>query len=257
VKIMELTFKILKTTRASEFGFWILTYMCVLIIFTDCIVWLGAGSLNGMSWKKLALYSVFAQPLWSFLAVKGVLKEQAELINSERWNTLDTLPMNPLNLSILFHAAQTFKSKSLVVWLSFLFLTGLYLAVPWYFIPLSLLAIFVGTIFLCIASYFFILIAPKGYSSVVSSIFTSICYVLAGSVIPWSIVPEFTWLQNLNPVSLLVSVPLEFLVEESFSFNTAKMFSLLKKISIGIVWISIFAISTNWVQSKYRARLYS
>lgn len=242
-----------KASHKQKTDWFLILYYSVLVLVTDCFIWFTAGSLAGYDWQYLVVYSLLSYPLWMIIVVKGAAKEQVDLIETSRWHSADLLPCGPTLLFIGHYIGKTMKQRSLHAWLliylTLVIVTGSELLL----ILLALVNLVVGAINLVVASILTKYYAPRGYSSVIQSIFYNVTWIFSGAVFPMGMISQSPWFYLLNPFSAAVSAPLMLLEGRGFDHT----FPILLFQSLGsLAWFAILLLITLRAERVRRDKFY-
>lgn len=236
-------------------GWKLLLYYVALVGVTDCIIWFMADSIAGYSWQTLVVYSLLAYPLWIIFALKGIGKEQIDLSENSRWHAVDLMPGGATPLLLGHHLGKVFKYKILYVWI-FVFITlALINNANFILILIALANILVGSMILTIGGITFRYYAPKGYSTVLNSIFFNITWILSGAVFPLGMISSSPIFYILNPFSAAISTPLTLLQKPNeLVINT--MHLQLYTLSGAIIWLFLFIWISMRAERSQREKHY-
>jgi hypothetical protein len=258
VTLLKKITRIVRTARPHRYGVGLFCYMLCLILLTDCLVWSSSATFAGISWKSLAIYSLFAQPLWTLAGTKGLIREQADLIQANRWLAIDTLPVAGSLVLLGNSIGTTFKSKMIWIWLGMMWAANLVLHAPWYFGLLAPVFVLIGAINLTLISIACCLLSPKGYSQIMSSIFANICFVISGAVVPLRIFGLSHFSDNFNPISSIVAVPTGMLSAAlEGEISAYSLSSLLGRIASALCWTALLFAIARFAERSRRAALHS
>lgn len=250
--------KIFNKSPKFNFGFFILIYMIVYIILTDCLIWYSSNQLAGISWKKLIIYSIFSYPIWMQISIKGLSVEQGDLITSGRWFVINTLPINTTLLILLNSLGITFKSLSLKICLCIYFITIFYFSRNIIISFLGLSCFFIGCLNINLIQILGKYLSPKEYLSIFSSILYSLLSFLSGAFFPLGLFFDNNNLSLFNPTYIAVSLPIEILV--NFIFQNKIQDNLLINFIINIIyslcWSLIMFIFAIFIEEKRRESFY-
>ncbi|KAB8037681.1 hypothetical protein GCL60_10935 [Silvanigrella paludirubra] len=250
--------KIYNQSPKFNFGLFILIYMIVYIILTDCLIWYSSNHLAGISWKKLIVYSIFSYPIWMQIGIKGLSVEQGDLITSGRWFVINTLPINT-TVFILFNSLGiTFKSFSLKICLCIYFITIYYFSKNIIISFLGLSCFFIGCVNINLIQILGKYLSPKAYIFIFSSILYSLLSFLSGAFFPLGFFFDINNLSLFNPTYIAVSLPVENLVNLIFQDNIQD--KLLNNFIVNIIyslcWSLILFIFAIIIEGKRRESFY-
>ncbi len=250
--------KIYNESPKFSFGLFILIYMIVYIILTDCLIWYSSGHLSGISWKKLIVYSIFSYPIWMQLGIKGLSVEQGDLITSGRWFVINTLPINTTILILFNSLGVTFKSFSLRICLAAYFITMYYFSRNIFISLLGISCFFIGCLNINLIQILGKYLSPKAYIFIFSSILYSLLSFLSGAFFPLGFFFDIRNLSLFNPTYIAVSLPIENLV--NIIFQTTIQENLLKDFITNIIyslcWSLLLFIFAIFVEEKRRESFY-
>lgn len=184
-------------------------YVFVLVFVTDGLIWNAAQSIGAYSARDMLLYSLAAWPLWIFVGVKGLAKEQTDLFESGRWTALDLLPGGPTLLICGHSLAKTFRSMPVRLYAAGYAGVHLYLGGSLGTLLAIAPLVFLGTANLTLAGILCRYLAPRGYSSIVAAIVHNTTYLVSGSVFPLGMITDSLASKLFNPFAAAVAIPAE------------------------------------------------
>ncbi|MFD2172228.1 hypothetical protein [Tumebacillus lipolyticus] len=239
-----------------DIGWSLLLYYLALVLVTDCFLWYSSGSLAGYQWKTLVVYSLLSYPLWMLIGLKGIGRQQSDLMEQAKWHAVDLLPGGPTAIFLGHHVGKVLKTKALYVWaIAFLSLAIYHQNGPLE-IGLAVGNIVIGSINLVLGGIIFRFYSPKGYSGLVGSIFHNTTWILSGAVFPLGMLSTSPWFYLLNPFSAAVSTPLNLLQEERFPGALSKLDLQLYTFAGCILWMFLFGAIAMYAERSRREKCY-
>lgn len=239
-----------------DIGWSMLLYYVILVLATDCFLWYASGSLSGYQWETLVVYSLLSYPLWMLTALKGIGRQQSDMMEQSRWHSVDLLPGGPTAIFLGHHIGKVLKTKALYVWaITFLGLV-IYHQNGVMEIALAVGNIMIGSINLVLGGIIFRYYSPKGYSGLVGSIFYNTTWILSGAVFPLGMLSNSPWFYLLNPFSAAVSTPLNLLQQEQFPGALSKLDLQWYTFCGCILWMLLFGVLAMYAERSRREKCY-
>jgi hypothetical protein len=236
-----------------KLGIPVFFYFLVMIGITDGVIWYSAGTLGGMSWKELTLYSVLSYPLWMLLGSKGIAREQTDTLEQSRWFALDLLPARPTYVAMGHFLGKTFKTRALGLWFFIYFSLTLFRGVQMTTLLLAIAGILLGSYILCLGGWVFRLMAPKGYSHVFGATYYSLTWILSGAVFPLTFLTKSPFFYILNPYSSIITTPLMLVIHPTAPDQSQVLISSILGV---LVWIIVLDRIGAVLERKRRAYFY-
>ncbi|PWK07890.1 hypothetical protein [Tumebacillus permanentifrigoris] len=233
-------------------------YFILLIFLTDCVIWYQSGSLSDYDWMYLVQYSLMSFPLWTLVSIKGVGKEQVDLMEMSRWHVVDLLPGGATPIFLGHYLGKLAKLWLFHLWLIILVVLAVAHGAPIYIIPIMLLNIVIGAVNLILFGVFTRYYSPRGYRDIINSIVRSTSTLLSGALFPIGILTKNSVLSLiLNPFSTVVTSPiLAILGDPNMSENRMIHMQLIMFMS-SIIWLFLFLLIAIRAERTRRYAIYS
>ena len=241
-------------TRPFKIGFGVLCYYTLLILFTDALVWALAGELVQIDAASLIRYSLFAYPAWMLFALKGIGHEQIDLQEQGRWFAIDLLPGGATLVFLVHHAGQVFKMPAVKLWLVCYVAAAIWMKANALAILLAIVCLAIGSLNIVACGILLRLWSPRGYGSLLSSLYYSLTWILSGSVFPLSTLGLGKVFELANPFGASISMPLSLVLAPQLQ---ARPSALLSVVAASSIWLITFFLLARISERSRRASLHS
>ncbi|MGB8954355.1 MAG: hypothetical protein WCC10_03220 [Tumebacillaceae bacterium] len=233
-------------------------YFLILIFLTDCVIWYQSGSLSDYDWKYLVQYSLMSFPLWTLVSIKGVGREQVNLMEMNRWHAIDLLPGGATAIILGHYIGKLMKLWLFHLWLIILVILALVNGAPFYIVPIMLLNIMIGAINLTVFGIFARYYSPRGYRDVVNAIVRSVSTLLSGALFPIGIITKNSTLSLLlNPFSTIVTSPVMAILGDPNRSEDRMVFMQLIMCGSNLFWLILFMLIATRAERTRRYAIYS